>query len=95
MEQSGEYTYNVIVCRVKFLEETGGTPATSENDQSLLCWVVGELCTRSAFLVSDIIETCPGDDHGADSESADCLESPAPPRNPNLAEQIHRKRVKE
>jgi hypothetical protein len=38
--------------------------------------------------MSDIIETNPSDDHGADSESADGLEGSSPPRNPNLAKQI-------
>ena len=35
--------------------------------------------------MSDIIEASPGDDHGSDSQSADCLESSSPPGHPNLA----------
>jgi hypothetical protein len=43
--------------------------------------------------VGDIIETSPSDDHGAESESADGLESSSPPGNANLAKEIRRKRT--
>ena len=88
-ERPGECTYDVVVCRVEFLEETSSTPATSEDNQSLLCrvmWKLGAWCT---FLMNDIIETRPSKDHGADCESADCLKGPSPSRNANnLAKQI-------
>ena len=83
-EQSGGCTYDVVLRRVELLEETGGAPTTPEDNQSLLCWIVRKLWARSAFLVGDIVEASPGDDHGADSQSADCLESSSPPRHPNL-----------
>jgi len=73
LEQSGECPYDVVVCRVKFVEETSGTPTTSDDDQSLLCWIVRKLGARGAFLVGDIIETCSSDDHCTESEPADCL----------------------
>lgn len=91
-EQLNECTYDVVVCRVDFLEETGGTPATSEDDQSLLCRIVWKLESRSTFLMSDIIETSPSKDHGANGESADRLESPSPSRNTNdLTRQMYQK----
>jgi len=93
-EQSGECTHDVVLCRIEFLEETGGAPTTPKDDQSLLCWVMRKLGARSAFLMSDIIEASPGDDHGTDSQSADCLESSSPPRHPNLTREIRQKRIK-
>jgi hypothetical protein len=73
LEKSGECSYDVVICRVKFVEETCGTPTASDDDQSFLCWIMGELGPRSAFLVSDIIETRPSDDHCTEREPADCL----------------------
>lgn len=71
--KSGECSYDVVVRRVKFVEKTGCTPTTPEDDQSLLCRVMGKLRPRGAFLVSDIIETSPSDDHCTEGEPADCL----------------------
>ena len=89
--ESGECAYNVVICGVKLLEETGGAPTAPEDDQSLLCWVMGKLQARSAFLMSDIIEASPSYDHGADGKSTDGLESPSPPRNPSLTERTCRR----
>ena len=71
-------TYDVVVCRVEFLEETGGTPATSEDDEGLLRWIMWKLRARCTFLMSDIIETRPGKDYGADGDPADCLKGSSP-----------------
>ena len=94
-EQSGEFSYDIVVCRVKFVEETGGTPPTSDDNQSFLCWIMGKLRPWSAFLISDIIETRTSDDHCAESEPADCLESSAPSRDPDLAKRVRRKWTRE
>lgn len=55
---------------------------------------MGKLRARGAFLMGDIIETSPGDDQCADSESADGLESPSPPGKPNLIKRMCRKWTK-
>lgn len=88
LEESNELTYDVVVCSIEFLEETGGTPTTSDDDQSLLCRIVGKLEARGAFLISDVIETCPSKDHGANGESADCSESSSPSGTNNLAREM-------
>lgn len=95
LEQSRVYTHDVVLCRVELLKETGGTPAASKDDQSLLCRIVWKLEARSAFLMSDIVETCPGKDHSANGESANCLKSPSPSREADgLANEMGQKRRK-
>ena len=80
----GKCAYNIVLRRVEFLEEAGGAPTAPEDDQSLLCRIMGKLGAGGAFLMSDIIEASPGDDYGSDGESADCLEGSSPPGHPNL-----------
>ena len=79
-----EWTYDIVVCCVKFVEETRRTPSTSDDNQGLLRRIVGKLGSRSAFLVSNVVETRSGDDQCSEGEATDCLESPTPSRDANL-----------
>jgi hypothetical protein len=49
-------TYNIIVSGVQIFEETGGSPATAENDEGLFLWVKGHLRPRILFTLSEKVQ---------------------------------------
>lgn len=49
-------THNIVIRGIQSFQETSGSPPTSKDNESLLFWVKGKLCTRIAIELSDVVE---------------------------------------
>jgi len=63
-------THDVVVSRIKCLQQTSGTPSTPQNNYRFLLWVKRQLSAWMTVFLRDIVERSCGCDNSGECDAS-------------------------